>query len=161
VPADVLPALLEFSGEHTVEQRITATRTATGWLSERVMCGGEDGDIRASARGQFHPATAHWLRPDGSAGWIRLVHYAQARAIASPGSLAITCLPSAKRGPVAPELWVSGADGAALTGRTWSLPGLDVEVAATPESVEVDAAGVTRVRFPVGTEDVSLRLSAP
>jgi len=161
VPDDVLPHLLEFRGEHTVEQRITSSRVATGWLSDRVMCGGEDGDIRASARGQFHPATAHWLRPDGGVGWIRLVHYAQARAVAAPGSLAITCLPSAKRGPVAPELWVSGAGDASLSGRTWSLPGLDVEVAAEPEVVEpAGAGGVIKVRFPVGTEDVSLRLAA-
>ncbi len=161
VPADVEPALRTFSGEHVVEQRITATRTATGWLSDRVMCGGEDGDLRASARGQYHPATVHWLTPDDAVGWIRLVHYAPARATASPGSLAITCLPSVRRGPVAPELWVSapGLETAAFADRAWTLPGLDVQVAATPASV-VEEDGLIKVRFPVGTSDLSLRLAA-
>jgi hypothetical protein len=167
VPEDVLPSLLAFPGEHTVEQAITSSRTATGWLSDRVMCGGESGTLTASARGQYHPATAHWLRPDGDVGWIRLVHHAPARAVAAPGSLAIECLPHARRGAVAPELWVSGAGagagaGASLAGRSWSLPGLEVEVATAPESVEVVGGedGLVKVRFPVGTTDVSLRLAA-
>ena len=160
VPDDVRPALVAFSGEHVVEQRITGSRVATGWLSDRVMCGGEDGSLTASARGQFHPATAHWLRPDGGVGWIRLVHYAPAQAVASPGALDMTCLPSVKRGAVAPELWVSGADGADLSGGgTWALPGLDVEVSVAPEAVSVEG-DLVKVRFPVGTEHLSLRLAA-
>jgi hypothetical protein len=159
VPADVLPALRTFTGEHTVEQRITSSRVATGWLSDRVMCGGEDGSLTASARGQFHPATAHWLRPDGRVGWIRLVHHAPARGAASPGVLDMTCLPSTKRGPVAPELWVSGAGaGGSLAGRSWSLPGLDVEVSVEPESV-VEDEGLVKVRYPAGTERLSLGLA--
>jgi hypothetical protein len=130
IPDDARAALLAFSGEHTVEQRITSSRVATGWLSERVMCGGEWGDLTASARGQFHPATVHWLRPDGDVGWIRLVHYAPARATASPGRLDIDLSPSAKRGPVAPELWISGAGDADLTGPDWSLPGLHIRLGA-------------------------------
>lgn len=161
VPDDVLPVLRAFSGEHSVTQRITSSRVATGWLGERVMCGGEDGSLTASARGQFHPATAHWLLPEGGVGWIRLVHYAPARGVASTGTLDMTCLPSAKRGPVAPELWVSGAGaGASLTAKTWALPGLDAEVSVEPEAV-VEDGGLVKVRFPVGTEALSLRLAAP
>jgi hypothetical protein len=81
--------------------------------------------------------------------------------------LAIECLPHARRGAVAPELWVSGAGagagaGASLAGRSWSLPGLEVEVATAPESVEVVGGEdeLVKVRFPVGTTDVSLRLAA-
>ena len=153
IPDDVLPALRTFSGEHVVEQRITSSRTATGWLSDRVMCGGESGTLRASARGQFHPATVHWLLPSGAVGWIRLVHYAPARAVAAPGSLSITCLPSEKRGPVAPELWVSG-------GEPWSLPGLDVVVEGPAHEAVVEEGGVGKVRYPGGPTDLVLRLAA-
>ena len=156
VPGDV--DLVQFGGEHTVEQRITSTRVATGWLSDRVMCGGEWGDITASARGQFHPATAHWLRPDGDVGWIRLVHYAPARARVSAGRLEIELSPSAKRGPVAPELWVSGAASRPV-GRSWSVPGLDVEVSTEPAESHADG-DVWKARFPVGTERLTIDLAA-
>jgi hypothetical protein len=157
IPADVLPALRSFVGEHVVTQRITSSRVATGWLSERVMCGGEWGSITASARGQFHPATVHWARPGGGVGWIRLVHPAPARAEASPGQLRIELSPHAKRGPVAPELWVS-AGGAG--GEPWSLPGLDVEVEGPAhEAVERDGE-LWKVRYPVGTPSLVLRLAA-
>jgi hypothetical protein len=158
IPADVLPALRSFAGEHVVTQRITSSRVATGWLSERVMCGGEWGDIRASARGQFHPATVHWALPDGGVGWIRLVHPAPARAEAAPGQLRIELSPHAKRGPVAPELWVSSGEAG---GEPWSgLPGLDVEVEGpAPEAVERDGE-LWKVRYPVGTSELVLRLAA-
>jgi hypothetical protein len=158
VPDDVRDALVRFSGPHTVEQRITSTRVATGWLSDRVMCGAEHGDLTASARGQFHPATAHWLRPDGDVGWIRLVHYAPARGRASAERLDIELSPSAKRGPVPPELWVSGGAGGLVSGRRWSLPGLDVEVdGPEPDAIDVDGP-LTKVRFAAGTERLSLHL---
>ena len=157
VPDDVLGDLVAFSGEHTVEQRITPSRVATGWLSDRVMCGGEWGDLTASARGQFHPATAHWQLPDGDVGWIRVVNYAPARAEAAVGRLQVECLPSVKRGPVAPELWVQSPELVA-DGRRLTLPGLDVEVAATAESTERDGA-VWKLRFPVGTSDLSFSMS--
>ncbi len=160
VPDDVMASLLCFSGEHTVVQRISSSpdRVATGWLSDRVMCGGESGDLGTSARGQYHPATVHWALPDHGVGWIRLVHYAPAKAVASPGSLDITCLPSKRRGAVAPELWVYGGGDVTL-GQRWTLPGLDVEVASMPESVEpAGPDGIAKVRFAAGTDDLSLRL---
>jgi hypothetical protein len=161
IPDDARAALLTFSGEHTVEQRITSTRVATGWLADRVMCGGEHGDLTASARGQFHPATVHWLLPDGDVGWIRLVHYAPARATASPGRLDIELSPSAKRGPVAPELWISGADDADLDGPDWSLPGLHLGLGSVSTPLRREAAQTWRVvRFPVGTDRLTLELEA-
>jgi hypothetical protein len=146
--------LTAFSGEHTVEQAVTSTRTATGWLAETVMAGGEDGDLAVHARGQFHPATVHWAVPEGDAGWIRLVHHAPARAVASPGRLTISCTPAAS----GPELWVRAPGAAAIEGRAWHLPGLDVEVATAPATVERAADDVHRVRFPAGTPDVALTL---
>jgi hypothetical protein len=159
VPADVAGDLVTFGGDHTVEQRITSGRVATGWLSDRVMCGGEHGDLRASARGQYHPATVHWALPDGDdVGWIRLVHYAPARAVASPGTLDMECLPSAKRGDVPPELWFRTPD-LRVEGRSFSLPGLDAEVSAAFETIEGDG-DVWKVRFPAGTSALSLRFGA-
>jgi hypothetical protein len=65
-----------------------------------------------------------------------------------------------KRGPVAPELWVrSPSLRADDGGRVLTLPGLDVEVAAAFESMEGDGS-VWKLRFPVGTSDLSLRLAA-
>ena len=159
VPDGSVGDLVTFAGEHTVEQRITSSRVATGWLSDRVMCGGEWGDLTASARGQFHPATAHWLLPDGDVGWIRLVNYAPARGAASPGELRMACSPSAKRGPVAPELWVSSAAGSLFVGREWTLPGLDVALSVEPESVTLDG-DVWKARFPVGTSELIIDLEA-
>jgi hypothetical protein len=49
-----------------VSQRIDDERVATGWLGEHVMLGGEEGG-RIHARGQYHPATAHWR-----GGWLRV-----------------------------------------------------------------------------------------
>ena len=158
IPSDAVGSLRSFVGEHTVSQRITSSRVATGWLSDRVMCGGEDGDITASARGQFHPATAHWSLPDGDVGWIRLVHYAPARAVASPGALDVECLPSARRGAVAPELWIRSPD-LTVSGRSWSMPGLAVEVSVDHESLAGEG-GLWKVRFPVGTPALGLRLAA-
>jgi hypothetical protein len=163
VPSDILPTLRTFRGEHTVEQVISTApaRVATGWLADDVMAGGEAGEMTTSARGQFTPATVHWRLPDdagGAVGWIRLTHFAPASATASPRHLAITCRPHPRRGPQAPELWVHAPGARIEPGRrTWSLPGLDVEVAAAPEAVQDAGGGVLHVRFPTGTEDLTLR----
>jgi hypothetical protein len=60
---------------------------------------------------------------------------------------------------VAPELWVRAPGVTSLEGRTWTLPGLDLEVAATADDVQVEG-DLWKVRFPVGTEDLSLRFGA-
>jgi hypothetical protein len=128
------------------------------------MLGGEAGDLGVSARGQYHPATVHWALPDRSpgdaVGWIRLVHHGPTSAVASPGRLDIECRPHARRGAAAPELWVylPGPSVDYVLGATWSLPGLDAEVSAKPESVEQRADGVTVVRFPVGTPRLTLEM---
>ena len=135
---------------------------ATGWLSDRVMCGGEWGDSPPRPAASSTRRPSHWRRPDGDVGWIRLVHYAPARARASAGRLEIELSPSAKRGPVAPELWVSGAGDAALDGPTWSLPGLHAR--AFRQRKRRPEAGIRlpkrcrQVRFPVGITRLTLEL---
>jgi hypothetical protein len=52
------------------------------------MLGGERGG-RFRAEGQYHPATAHWSRPNGAVGWLRLRHRGPLSATASPGLLTV------------------------------------------------------------------------
>lgn len=156
IPDDAHAGLVAFTGEHTVEQVVSSrpARVATGWLADGVMCGGERGENRAQARGQFHPATAHWRQDDGSIGWLRVVHGAPVDATASAGRLDISCQPHPRRGPQAPELWIRSHRAPSGEG-PWRLDGVTIDCAATPEEVGV-ADGVTRLRFAAGTEDLSL-----
>ena len=77
-------AVASFPGPHDVEQRITRERLATGWLGDAVMLGGEAGGP-FPARGQYHPATAHW-----PGGWLRIRHEREVDAVAAGGSLTVT-----------------------------------------------------------------------
>ena len=77
-------AIASFPGAHDVEQRITAGRVATGWLGDDVMLGGETGGP-FPARGQYHPATAHWR-----GGWLRIRHEREVDAVAVGGVLTVT-----------------------------------------------------------------------
>lgn len=81
IPDDVMPALRAFGSEHDVEQVVDEDvgLVATGWLSEELMAGGARGG-GFNASGQYHPATVHWRAPDGSIGWLRLVHSPLSRA---------------------------------------------------------------------------------
>jgi hypothetical protein len=44
-------------------------------------------------------------------------------------------------------------------GRSWSLPGLDVEVGSNPSGAHGEG-DVWKVRFPVGTEGLTIELAA-
>jgi hypothetical protein len=74
--------------ERVVSQELGDGRVATGWIAPGVMIGAERGN-RFRAEGQYHPATAHWARPDGSVGWLRLRHRGRLSATASPGVLEV------------------------------------------------------------------------
>jgi len=76
-------ALTESPEPHLVEQRITAERVATGWVGANAMFGGEAGSP-FPARGQYHPATAHWR-----GGWLRVRHDGAVDAVASEGRLVV------------------------------------------------------------------------
>ena len=77
VPPAALAHLTGFSGERLVEQRISdadhGDRVAAAWLGPHSMVGAETNAVDLSWWDQFHAATAHWRRPDGSVGWIRAV----------------------------------------------------------------------------------------
>ncbi len=134
-PDDVLADLSGFRGPRSVEQTITSSprRVATARLEERAMWGGETSS-RRWIHWQHHPATLHWLRPDGQVGWMKLLTTAPVDARADERGLRATVhtglrLLREARIPVGlelshpPERPLPLEDGAA-----WSLPGLDVRV---------------------------------
>ena len=77
-------AIETFPGSHDVVQHVTRDRVATGWLGDEIMLGGEAGGP-FPARGQYHPATAHW-----PGGWLRVRHEGEVDAVASGGVLTVT-----------------------------------------------------------------------
>ena len=83
------PAHVPFTdAERVVEQALPDGRVATGWLAVDVMLGGERGG-QWRAEGQYHPATAHWRRDDGSVGWLRVRRRGPVAATATPGVLTV------------------------------------------------------------------------
>jgi hypothetical protein len=155
VPADARGAFETFVGPHAVEQVIDddPRRVATAWIDDHLMLGGESHADGPQARGQYHPATIHWRRPDGGVGWLRLVHHGPTRARADGRTLAVECGPHRRRGPV--ELrWESNTEALDVRAAHWSFPGLEVSV--TTDARLVDPA--TRTYAPVGTETARLAL---
>jgi hypothetical protein len=129
VPADARSALSRFTGPHLVEQVVqdAPRRVATGWLGDDRMVGAESGAAPLHARGQYHPATVHWRRPDGAVGWLRLVHHAPTRATASEDRLEVELDPHPRHGPVE-ATWTSNTEADAVSDHRWTFPGLTVEV---------------------------------
>jgi hypothetical protein len=139
VPADARDALTRFTGTHTVEQVVQdePRRVATGWLDHHRMIGAEASAGGLQARGQYHPATIHWRRPDGGVGWLRLVHHAPTRATAGEARLEVSLDPHPRHGP-ADARWESNTEAIEVQPDHWSFPGLEVAVAT--DAALVDAA---------------------
>jgi hypothetical protein len=114
------PNLAPHDDERLVEQELPGGRWATGWLSPDVMIGGERSG-RFRAEGQYHPATVHWPRPDGTVGWLRLRHRGPLAATASPGVLTVHVHDDDKHGrqPVAVET----SHGGRFDRSVWDLDG--------------------------------------
>ncbi len=131
-PPAVHDAFHGFTGPRSLHQVISSAprREATGWLEPDLMIGGEHGDTRLQARDQFHPATVHWRRPDGRVGWLRAQHHGPTRGRASERRLEIECDGDGE------VRFVTNAPTDAVTGTTWPLPGLTVEVDTTAAPVE-------------------------
>ena len=129
IPRSVRPVLDRLPGAHAVHQVIddAPRREATGWLEDDLMIGGEDGDTGLQARGQFHPATVHWRRPDGAVGWIRLEHHGPTRARAGERQLVVDGDAHPRRGPQ-PFRWITNSTPLEVQPDRWALPGLEVLV---------------------------------
>ena len=87
------------------------------------------------ARGQYHPATIHWRLPDGTVGWLRLVHHGPTTAAATARRLTVECHPHRRHGPQ-PLVWESNVEPVALTLAHWSFPGLELAVATNSPALE-------------------------
>jgi hypothetical protein len=129
VPAAAAEHLRSFTGERTVEQtlRVDPARAATGWLGDAAMVGGERNPIGLGGWRQFHPATIHWSRPDGTVGWLRLFPPGPVDAVASPRRLAVTCVVAAGD-KIEIEVGPTCGPTTDFGSKDWTLPGLHLEV---------------------------------
>lgn len=127
IPDDAVGALTAFPGPHEVSQVVSDELgfTATGWLGDDVMLGGAAG-VPWRAEGQFHPATLHWRAPDGSVGWLKLLHAGPLDAVASEGRLDVVVHDHAKKG--AQPVSVSASHQGTFAGDRWTFPGLALRV---------------------------------
>ena len=141
-PQDAAEHLREFRGERHVEQQMQGGRTATGWLAQGVMAGGMTGSA-FPARGQHHPATAHWALPDRRVGWLRVVHGGVVEARAQAGVLEVEC-----QGGRDITLVVRAPNVTAEPERgSWDLPGLRVGLGGDTRVVGVEPGdSVNKVR---------------
>jgi hypothetical protein len=155
IPDDVIPHLLSFQGERTVEQRLPTNhdRVATAWVSEKVLIGAESLRLTGELPGilpnldspQYHPVTLHWSLPDGDVGWMRLRHWGPVEARAEQGRLTV-------QAPLLPiilerygdvhrsytfEINCGESDGASITAERWDLPGLRVAVQSSLPAPEI------------------------
>jgi hypothetical protein len=93
VPDEARRHLSAFTGERTVTRRISAEddgdRVATAWLGREVALGAESGTVDLSWWDQFHAATAHWRRSDGTTGWLRARIPGASDATVEPGRLTL------------------------------------------------------------------------
>lgn len=131
-----------FRGPHFVEQVIddAPRRVATGWLDDDLLVGAEASSGKLHARGQYHPATAHWRLPQGGIGWLRLRHHGPASATASERRLDVECRAHHREGPQLLR-WETNAEPLEVRDDRWTLPGLDVAVST--DAALAEAASLT------------------
>jgi hypothetical protein len=158
VPADVLEHFTAFRGERVLHRPITATRTATAWLRDDLMIGGEITGRTLGVVpgiGQFHPATIHWRTPGDDVGWVRLFATPPADAEATPGRLAVT---AAAPGAFTFHVNAPGVQAGRVSRDAWHLPGLTLTVETDAKEFSVSSEGgllvvnyrdATRVAFRV------------
>jgi hypothetical protein len=127
MPEELLPHFLTFQGERLVEREIEAGRRAKSWISETFMLGAQIDTLNSARSSQFHPATAHWLVPDGSVGWIRTRSAGLIVAVAGPEELRLA---GDSELVYVFEICAAGATPDMIAAAKWTLPGLLVEVNA-------------------------------
>lgn len=151
VPDDALAHLTSFQGERQIEQVIVPEplHVASAWIGERVMLGADDSGGRRRANEQFHPATVHWLAPDGDLSWIRLRHQVPVDARAERNRLTITCARTeSEELEFVFEVSARSVQAGGLHADRWELPGLTVRVATHAAAFSVDRDGdLTRLRY--------------
>ncbi len=146
IPAGMAEFLTSYDGVRQVERRISddPERVATAWLEPGLAFGGEGGDHRHAATGQFAPATIHWRVATGDdhdsgppaptvVGTARVLCDDPTEARATDGVLRVTTLATDEDEPADLIVVISAGPGGLLVpsmvepGR-WNLPGLTVRV---------------------------------
>ncbi|MBZ0301984.1 MAG: hypothetical protein K8J31_19705 [Anaerolineae bacterium] len=147
VPAEALPHLTAFQGERQLERQVEPGRTATAWLSDRVIVGASTAHFIRSGEPQFHAATMHWLTPDGAVGWMRLRTTGPVDARVDGPALTIDSLyPAVLRF----ELLAPGLDSSQIQAARWTLPGQTIDIEADGAAPEVTVRdGVMEVQLAV------------
>ena len=122
-----------FEGEHLVNRKITDQRTATAWIGNHVIFGGEATSLTKDAGpgSQFHPATIQWRTPSGEIGFVQLYEAPMIDAVADPHGITISAT-----GNLRIRIHAKGLDPAKITATEWDLPGLKVAVAANNQSLQ-------------------------
>lgn len=135
VPSGALAKMRKFEGPHLVDRPIDSRRTATAWIGQNAIWGGEF-TSRTKDTGhttQFHPVDAQWRMPSNQIGWIEVTESPDIDAIADSGGVTI-----ATDGGVSFRIF-AGHDAPTISLGTWTLPGLDV-------SIETDAKNFSTTR---------------
>lgn len=137
-PQDVLPHLSQFQGERLLERTIEPQRTATAWLSSSLMLGAEADHLNSWRTNQFHPATAHWLTPDGAVGWMRIRSESLIQGVAQPRQIRLY---SHSPAAYVIDLYAPQAAAEQLHAEQWRLPGVTIHLAGGETSFAVSPAG--------------------
>lgn len=129
VPSDALENFHRFVGERQLERVITRERTATAWLGDDLMIGGELTQRTREAGPttryqQFVPATIHWRigSDDVGAMALRVCPRVDARATKSHLSIAT------ERGDATFRIWAADLKAAHFESGEWRLPNLRVDL---------------------------------
>jgi hypothetical protein len=133
-PAAALAKLKSFSGEHMVRRQITDDRSATAWIGEKIILGGEDTKLTKDAPEdtQFHPATAQWRTPSGSIGWFYVLRSPKINANVDHTTMTITT-----DGTITIRLKAEGTKPSDISANKWTLPGLTVAVEGDQKGFDV------------------------
>jgi hypothetical protein len=124
IPDAARAKLRKFEGPHLIDRTIDAQRTATAWVGEDAIWGGEF-TSRTKDTGnktQFHPVDAQWRMPSGQIGWLKLTRSPNIDAVADRGGVTI-----ATDGDVSFRIY-SGQGTPVFTKAAWTLPGFDVAI---------------------------------
>ena len=131
IPADVRALLREVPTERRFRQVIETkpeARVATVYMKADRMWGAESG-TKACQWDQHHLATAHWLQPDGTVGWMRLENEMSVDAVASEKGIRLT----ASNGAMPQRMiWHVSVNARPMIGPgEWRLPGMLVRTKTT------------------------------
>jgi hypothetical protein len=147
VPPAALAKIRKFSGPHLVDRTVDSQRTATSWIGETAMWGGEftSRSKDTGNRTQFHPVDAQWRMPSGQIGWIQLTKSPNLDAVADAGGVTI-----ATDGDVSFRIF-TGNEPPTLTQTIWTLPGfkaaIDTDAKSFSSSSSADCHGCVDVLY--------------